>query len=72
MSKAKVFLVNAEHKSDYNVYFVDQPHKEKNHAIIKDGTLVRAEHQADVKLFIVDAEHKADICITQKNFPKAA
>ena len=72
MSKSKVFIVNQEHKADYKVFFVEQPHKEKNHQIIKDLTLVKSEHQADVKLFIVSQDYKADICITQKNFPKAA
>lgn len=72
MSKSKVFVVNQEHKADYNVYFVQQSHKEKNHQIIKDGVLAKQEHQAEVKVFIVNQEHKADICIMQKNFPKAA
>jgi len=72
MSKAKVFIVNSEHKADYNVFFVQGPHKEKNHQLLKDGVLAKSEHQAQIKVFIVNAEHKADICITQKNFPKAA
>ena len=71
MSKSKVFIVNQEHKADYCVFFVQQPHKEKNHQIIQDCELAKSEHQAQVKVFVVNQEHKADICILQKHFPKA-
>lgn len=70
MANAKVFLVNQDYKADYKVFFVDQPHKQKNAQIICPGTLAGQEHQADVKVFIVEQEHKADIKIMRKNFPR--
>jgi len=68
--KAKVFIANQGHQADYKVFFVDQPHKEKNAQLISQGELVKHAHQADVKVFIVNHDYQADIKILHKNFPK--
>lgn len=70
MPRAKVFIVDQDYKAQYKVYFVDQPHKEKNAQLIAGGELVKYDYQADVKVFIVDQEYKANILIMRKNFPK--
>jgi hypothetical protein len=67
----KVFLVDRDHRADYKVLLVDQPHKEKNAQLLANAKLVQREHEADLKLFIVDRDFKADIKIQAKNFPRA-
>ena len=68
--QAKVFIVNHDYKADYKVFFVDQPHQEKNAQIISPGALVAHDYQADVKVYVVDQDYKADIKIMRKNFPR--
>ncbi len=70
MGKAKVFIVDREHQSDYKVFFVDRDNQEKNQAIIEGGQLVDRANNANVKVYIVDRQNKGDILITRKNFPK--
>jgi hypothetical protein len=59
----RVFIVDKDHRANYKVFFVDQPHKEKNAQLIAPAVLVDREHQAEVKIFITDRDYKADVKI---------
>ncbi len=67
----KVFLVDKDYKADYKVFLVEHSYKEKNAQLLAGGTLVQKDYQADTKVFLVDKDYKADICIMQRNFPRA-
>jgi len=65
----RVLIVDEPHKADFNVFFVDYPHKEQNADALYDAKIVKYPERADMKLRLVDEPHLARIHITRENFP---